>query len=34
MLMEGDGAFGGEHTTQYTDVVLYNCTPETCNVIN
>ena len=27
MLMEGDLTLGGEHTVQYTDGVLYNCTP-------
>ena len=30
MVMEGDLIWGGEHTTQYTDGVLYNCIPETC----
>ena len=29
MVMEGDLTWGGEHTIQYTDDVLYNCTPET-----
>ena len=28
--MEGDWTRGGEHTVQYTDDVLWNCTPETC----
>ena len=28
MVMEGDLTWGGEHTTQYTDDVLQNCTPE------
>ena len=27
--MEGDSSQGGEHTIQYTDDVLQNCTPET-----
>ena len=27
--MAGDLTWGGEHTTQYTDDVLQNCTPET-----
>ena len=27
--MEGDLTWGGEHTVQYTDDVLQNCTPET-----
>ena len=27
--MEGDLTWGGEHTIQYTDDVLQNCTPET-----
>ena len=27
--MEGDLVWGGEHTIQYTDDVLQNCTPET-----
>ena len=27
--MEGDLAWGGEHTIQCTDDVLQNCTPET-----
>lgn len=34
MLKEGDWAFGSEHTTRYTEVVLDNCTPETYHVIN
>ena len=29
MVMEGDLIWGGEHTIQYTDDVLQNCTPET-----
>ena len=28
--MEGDLTSGGEHTIQYTDDVLQNCTPEAC----
>ena len=27
--MEGDLTWGDEHTIQYTDDVLQNCTPET-----
>ena len=27
--MEGDLTWSGEHTIQYTDYVLQNCTPET-----
>ena len=27
--MEGDFSWDGEHTIQYTDDVLQNCTPET-----
>ena len=29
MVVEGDLICNGEHTTQYTDDVLQNCTPET-----
>ena len=29
MVMEGDLTLGGEHTIQYTDDVLQNCTFET-----
>ena len=29
MVIEGDLTWGGEHTIQYTDDVLQNCTPET-----
>ena len=29
MVMEGDFAWGGEHTIQYTDDKLYSCIPET-----
>ena len=32
MVMEGDLTWGGEHTIQYTDDVLQNCTLET-NII-
>ena len=28
-MMEGDLTWGGEHTVQYTDDVLQNCTHET-----
>ena len=28
-MVEGDLTWGGEHTIQYTDDVLQNCTPET-----
>ena len=27
--MEGDSSGAGEHTIQYTDDVLWDCTPET-----
>ena len=33
MVMEGDLTWGGEHTIQYTDDVLLNCTPETCIIL-
>ena len=29
MEMDGDLTWGGEHTMQYTDDILQNCTPET-----
>ena len=29
MVMEGDLTWGGEHTVQYTDDILQNCTLET-----
>ena len=29
MVIEGDLTWGDEHTEQYTDDVLQNCTPET-----
>ena len=32
-LTEGDLALGGEHTIQYTDDVLQNCTLETCIIL-
>ena len=32
--MEGDLTLDGEHRIYYTDVVLKNFTPETCNFIN
>ena len=32
--MEGDLTWGGEHTIQYTDDVLQNCTPETCIILS
>ena len=32
MVMEGDLTQGGEHTVQYTDDVLQNCTPETSTI--
>ena len=28
MVREGDLTLGGEHTIQYTDDILQNCTPE------
>ena len=33
MVMEGDLTWGGEHTIQYTDDVLQNCTPETYTIL-
>lgn len=33
MVMEGDLIWGGEHPIQYTDNVLYNCTPETYMIL-
>ena len=27
--MEGDWTWGGEHTVQYTEGALQNCTPDT-----
>ena len=33
MVMEGDLTCGGEHTIQYTDDVLQNCTLETCTIL-
>ena len=32
MVINEDLTWGGEHITQYTDDVLWNCTPET-NII-
>ena len=29
VMMEGDQSLSGEHTMQYTDVLLQNCIPET-----
>ena len=29
----GDLTWGGEHTIQCTDGVLWNCTPETCIIL-
>ena len=29
MVTKGDVTWGGEHTIQYTDDTLYNCTSET-----
>ena len=31
--MEGDLTWAGEHTIQYTDDVLQNCTPGTCIIL-
>lgn len=28
MVMKGDQTLGGKHTIEYTDIVLYCCTPE------
>ena len=33
MMMEGDLAWGGKHTVQYTDDVLGNCIPETYEIL-
>ena len=33
MVMEGELTWGGEHTVQYTDEVLQNCTPETSTIL-
>ena len=33
MLMEGELTSVGEHTIQYTDDVLQNCTPETYMIL-
>lgn len=32
MVMEGDKTLGGEHTMEYTDVII--CTPEVYKIIN
>lgn len=34
MVMEGDQTLRGEHTAQYTDNVLQNCTLETYGISN
>ena len=34
MLLGGDLTWGGKHTIQYSDDVLYKCVPETLNFIN
>ena len=34
MVMKGDLTLGGEHTIQYTDDVLQNCTPETDTIVS
>ena len=31
--MDGDLTWGGEHTIQCTDDVLWNCAPETCVIL-
>ena len=33
MVMEGNVTWGGEHTIQYADDVLQNCTPETYKIL-
>ena len=33
MVMEEDLTWGGEHTIQYIDDVLQNCTPETYTIL-
>lgn len=33
MVMEGELIWGGEHTMQYRDDVLWNCVPETCTIL-
>ena len=32
--MDGDLTWGGEHTVQCTDDVLWNCAPETCLILS
>ena len=32
-MVDGDLTGGGEHTIQYTDDMLYSCTPETCIIL-
>ena len=33
MVIKGDLTWGGEHTIQYTDDALQNCTPEICVIL-
>ena len=33
MVMDRDLFWGGEHTMQCTDDVLWNCAPETCKLL-
>ena len=33
MVMEGDLTWGGEHTIQYSDDILQNCTSETYRIL-
>ena len=33
MVTEGDLTWGGEHTIQCTDDVLWNCASETCKIL-
>ena len=33
MVIKRDLTWGGEHTIQYTDNVLQNCTPETYTIL-
>ena len=33
MVMEGGVTWGGEHTIQYTNDVLQNCTPDTYMIL-
>ena len=32
-VMDGDWTWGGGHTVQCTDDVLWNCPPETCIIL-